>query len=111
MKFIFRPQTHIAPHLRGHYWIDSDILPQMIIEAGTLKAALWAFKTRTEERYVTITANGLRGKQPMFIDGPNLEPKQIGYVIKAWAEIEEKKVSLEIWVRIDEIRDLNFEEV
>ena len=111
-RFIFRTTTTISRRLAEHYWIDGALIRQMFIDAPDVHKALelWVEWVR-DELYIDIRPSALKTKNPMYVDGPNGEVIQCGWVINAWTEIENKKICLELWVHVDEMIYFIFVEV
>ena len=67
--------------------------------------------------YIEISENALRCKNPMYIDTPTGEAKQVGYVITGKTEFEDREnyrwstQYIDLWVTIITVIDTEFEEV
>ena len=89
------------------WWINSDIVKDIEIEADNLKTALntWAGKV-SDDCYIEISKTALKRKQAMYIDTSSGEAKQVGYVITGKTEFEDRdnyKYSsqyIDLWVTV-----------
>ena len=97
------------------WWIDSDIVCPVIIEADNLKTALQIWRDKVQERdYIKISNNALKSRSPMYIDGKNGEPVQVGFVITGKTEFDKGNYSgyttqyIDLWVEILTIVDTVF---
>lgn len=111
VRILFRPHTVITGRFRDKYWIGDDIIPQKIIEGASFINALSNFCTLVENYGICFSKSALKNKSPMYVDDCEGNERQVGYVLPASVEIEGKKVALQIWVNMDEIKDINFKEV
>ena len=116
MTFIFKTTTTMKEYNSRKWWIDSDIVREIRITAENLWAALEQYREIvTEKHYITISDNAIKNKNPMYIDTPNGEPKQIGYVITGKTDFEDRdnyKWSaqyIDLWVTILTVIDTDFE--
>ena len=116
MTFIFKTTTTMKEYNSRKWWIDSDIVREIRITAENIRAALGQYREIVAEKhYITISDNAIKNKNPMYIDTPNGEPKQIGYVITGKTDFEDRdnyKWSaqyIDLWVTILTIIDTDFE--
>lgn len=116
MTFIFKTTTTMKEYNSRKWWIDSDIVREIRITAENLRAALEQYREIvTEKHSITISDNAIKNKNPMYIDTPNGEPKQIGYVITGKTDFEDRdnyKWSaqyIDLWVTILTVIDTDFE--
>lgn len=116
MTFIFKTTTTMKEYNSRKWWIDSDIVREIRITAENLRAALEQYREIvTEKYYITISDNAIKNKNPMYVDTPNGEPKQIGYVITGKTDFEDRdnyKWSaqyIDLWVTILTVIDTDFE--
>ena len=102
--YIINTTTAIAEHQRDKYWINSDYIKPMKIKADTLSHALAEYRNRLQDDYINVTISALRRKSPMYVgDG-----EQIGYVIKAHHDIDERDVVLDLWAEIIKTADIDW---
>lgn len=116
MTFIFKTTTTMKEYNSRKWWIDSDIVREIRITAENLRAALEQYREIVAEKhYITISDNAIKNKNPMYIDTPNGEPKQIGYVITGKTDFEDRdnyKWSaqyIDLWITILTVIDTDFE--
>lgn len=116
-NYQFKSTTTMKDYNCRKWWIDGKIIPEMIIQADNVKAAISQFAEKSAEYCgITISANAIRKKSPMFIDTVDGKSKQVGYVITGKTEIYDDNKGkfseqyVDIWVNISEICDINFEE-
>lgn len=116
MTFIFKTTTTMKEYNSRKWWIDSDIVREIRITAENIRAALEQYREIVAEKhYITISDNAIKNKNPMYIDTPNGEPKQIGYVITGKTDFEDRdnyKWSaqyIDLWVTILTVIDTDFE--
>lgn len=97
----------------GNYWIDSNIIKKQKIGAENIKELLEKYVEIAKKEYIEITPTAIKNKNAMYRDIKN-ESVQIGYVIIGHTEIQKDdyswvKKTVELWVEISEIIDINFE--
>lgn len=116
MTFIFKTTTTMKEYNSRKWWIDSDIVREIRITAENIRAALEQYREIVAEKhYITISDNAIKNKNPMYIDTPNGEPKQIGYVITGKTDFEDRdnyKWSaqyIDLWITILTVIDTDFE--
>lgn len=116
MTFIFKTTTTMKEYNSRKWWIDSDIVREIRITAENIRAALEQYREIVAEKhYITISDNAIKNKNPMYIDTPNGEAKQIGYVITGKTDFEDRdnyKWSaqyIDLWVTILTVIDTDFE--
>ena len=116
MTFIFKTTTTMKEYNSRKWWIDSDIVREIRITAENIRAALGQYREIVAEKhYITISDNAIKNKNPMYIDTPNGEPKQIGYVITGKTDFEDRdnyKWSaqyIDLWVTILTVIDTDFD--
>lgn len=82
MKYLFDTTITMKEYNRNKWWIESDIIKQLAIESDSLNNALIEFKNKINEKYyIEISKNGLKNKQPIYIDTKEGNAKQVGYAI------------------------------
>lgn len=116
MTFIFKTTTTMKEYNSRKWWIDSDIVREIRITAENIRAALEQYREIVAEKhYITISDNAIKNKNPMYIDTPNGEPEQIGYVITGKTDFEDRdnyKWSaqyIDLWITILTVIDTDFE--
>ena len=114
--YMFRTTATMKEYNAKQWWIASDIIRTKYITADNLREALKAYAEEvTEKDYITISANALRTKSPMYRDRPNGQPEQVGYVITASTEMQRDNGSwttqfIDLWVSVDKLESVDFEE-
>ncbi len=105
-NFLFKTNTNINDN---NYWIDSDYIKEMKIEANTVEEALTTYvKNAQDDFYVIISKNAIANKQKMYRDSRKEGSVQIGYVLAALTEIQKESGSwvkkwLSLWIEIEEV--------
>ena len=103
MRYLFTTKAQVSEQYSRHYWIDSKIVPQTIISAGTLKEAISQYvEFAINKSYMDITKNAIKRKKEMYCD-TRQGPIQVGYVITAHADIDGKNIPCNLWVEIQEV--------
>lgn len=118
MKFLFQTTICPKPYNSKYYWIDSKCIPQTAIEAENWHQAMFSFVEFAHEHGVDITLTALKNRTPMYRDMPDGSFKQIGFVITGHTIVygdgddyfTSKEYTCEVWVGIQKIDDINFEE-
>ena len=118
MKFIFKTTTTMKEYNNEKWWINSDIIREISVNADSLKQALEEYREIVKDKfYIEISNNAIKNKNTMFIDTPDGNCKQAGYVITGKTEFEDRdnyKWStqfIDLWVTVLTVIDTNFEEV
>lgn len=76
MTFIFKTTTTMKEYNARKWWIDSGIVREIQITADNLPAALEQYREIVEEKhYISISANAIKNRNPMYIDTPDGESK------------------------------------
>lgn len=117
-KYMFRTTATMKPYNSRQWYIDSRIIPTKYIEADNLREALSAYAEEASRRhYITISANALRTKSPMYIDGKtgHEAPRQVGYVITGKTEMQREDGTwstqyIDLWINVDIITPADFEQ-
>lgn len=114
-NYMFETTTTMKEYNREKWWIDSDIIRPIIISAENLKAALQQYKSHCDNMCVEVSENALRTKSPMYVDLKSGGSKQVGYVITGKTEFNDNNYKwvqqyVDLWVRITEVNDVDFEE-
>ena len=85
------------------------------ISAENVNAAVKEWAAQVEEKhYVTISRNALSNKSPMFVDGANGEPVQVGFVITGKTDFQDdfgrwSGQYIDLWVEILSVSSVDFE--
>lgn len=118
MKFLFKTSATMKEHNRKNWWVNSDIVGELIIDANDIEDALKEYQKRVE--HIDISNNAIKNKSPMYIDTKDGETKQIGYVITASMEFDKtneygyhvgwSKQYFDLWVEIKQLLDIDFKE-
>lgn len=100
MKYRFETNCTMKEYNRKKYWIDSQIVRPMEIEASDVETALSVFQDKVlENNYIIISNNAIKAKEKMYRDTEsNLQ--QVGYVITGKTDIGGTQQYLELWVEI-----------
>lgn len=113
--YIFKTTATMKKYNLHKWWIDSAIVPEIKISAKNIKSALAEYRRQIENRhYVSISNNAMRRKNPMYIDQAHGDALQVGYVITAKTEFEDRenyKLSMQyidLWVTILTVTDTKF---
>ena len=117
-KYMFRTTATMKPYNSRQWYIDSRIIPTKYIDADNLREALSTYAEEASRRhYITISANALRTKSPMYIDGKtgHEAPRQVGYVITGKTEMQREDGTwstqyIDLWISVDIITPADFEE-
>lgn len=117
MRYQFKTTTTMKEYNSKKWWIDSDIVREIVIDADNLENALKQYRDTVKEKYyIEISDHALRIKNPMYIDTADGSAKQIGYVITGKTDFENRdryKWStqyINLWVSIHILQDV-FSEV
>lgn len=114
-KYLFTTTTTMKEYNNKKWWIDSDIIRDKYISAENIDEALEKYRESVKENeYILISNNAMKNKNPMYVDMVNGGTKQIGYVITAKTEFEDKEnykwstQYIDLWVRILTIEETEF---
>ena len=112
--YLFKTTATMKEYNNKKWWIDSDVVREIEIEAENVNTALKEYqKEVTEKFYIEISDNAIKNKNPMYIDTDTGE-KQVGYVITGKTDFEDRvnyKWStqyIDLWVTILTIVDTTF---
>lgn len=115
MNYIFKTTTTMKEYNNKKWWIDGDFVPVIRIAADTVGDALKIYKDQVEEkRSISISRNALRNKSEMFVDTPDGNVKQVGYVITGKTEFAKGDYTgystqyIDLWVTIITVVDTVF---
>ena len=113
MKYFVRTQTTVKERDRGKGGMDNDLICPKAIEADGLPQLLEIYRQEVSD-VVDISDNALKNKSAMYVDLPNGEYKQVGYVITGKMYFEDRDINyskehyINVWIHIDELRDVDF---
>lgn len=82
-NYRFHTVTTMKEYNRDKWWIDRDIVKDMIISADSVKEALSAYREKVEEQYISISDNAMKRKSAMYRESKDGESVQVGYVLTA----------------------------
>lgn len=106
MNYIFKTNATMKDYNCTKWFIDSDILSEMRINADSVDRALSVYRSRAGECGVSISQNAIRSKSAMFVDMPDGSAKQVGYVITGKTEFDKGDYTgwstqyIDLWVTI-----------
>lgn len=111
----FETTTTMKPYNCKKWWIDADIVRPVEIEADDLKTALQQYREKVGERdYIEISKTALKHPDPMYIDGKDGEPRQVGYVITGKTYFEDRSANvsstqyIDLWVSVKQVANVEF---
>lgn len=114
-NYIFKTTTTMKEYNNEKWWIDSNSVGVMQIQAVNLREALLKYKDKVHETaFIEISNNALKNKRPMYVDASN-GVKQVGYVITGKAGFEDSysykwsKQYIDLWVTILTVVDTDFD--
>lgn len=115
MHYIFKTKATMKDYNCKKWFIDTDSVPEMSINADTVERALSVYRERVNERgIVSISVNAIKNRVEMFADMPGGGVKQVGYVITGKAEFDKGDYSgwstqyIDLWVTILTVVDTVF---
>lgn len=86
-KFQFNTYATMKPHNAKKWWIDSDIVSPLTVDAENITETLKKYQITLKEKYcVDISNNAIKTAQPMYIDDNDGNAIQTGVVITAKTE-------------------------
>lgn len=114
--YIFKTVTTMKEYNNKKWWIDSDIIREIKVNADNVAAALVQYAEKVKDKfYIDISRNAIKNKSPMYIDTPSGEAKQIGYVITGKTDFQRDSGEwvaqyIDLWVSVLTVIDTDFEE-
>ena len=115
MNYIFKTTATMKEYNNKKWYIDGDIVSDMRINADSVENALKIYQERVEEKHgISISRNALKNKSDMFIDTPDGDIKQVGYVITGKTEFDKGDYTgystqyIDLWVTIITVVDTVF---
>ena len=116
-KFIFKTTATMKEYNNKKWWIDSEIVREIQVEAENVKQALKKYQDIVMHRdYIEISENALRCKNPMYVDTLTGETKQVGFVITGKTEFEDREnyrwraQYIDLWVTVLTVINTEFPE-
>lgn len=113
-NYIFKTITTMKEYNNKKWWIDSNCVPEIRIQAESVNEALLKYKEIVYDKaYISISDDALKTKSPMYIDTAD-EPKQVGYVITGKASFEDREnytwslQYIDLWITILTVVDTAF---
>lgn len=107
--YLFRTEARISPRHKNKYWIAENYVPKHIyIKAKTINNALKEYINEINESVysdVYVSKSAIQHKDKIYIDGVNGVPEQVGYKITARTNIDDKRVYLELWADVLELKN------
>lgn len=111
----FETTATMKEYNRRNWWIDSGIVRPVEIDADDLKTALEAWREVVEyKNYIEISKNAMKTKSPMYIDGSDGDPVQVGYVITGKTDFEDRDryrtttQYIDLWVTVKVVTTPDF---
>ena len=113
-NYIFKTTATMKEYNARKYWIDTNIINEIRIQAKTTADALEMWREKVIDRdYIDISKNALKTKAPMYIDRDG-KPAQIGYVITASTDFDKgnytgyTKHFIDLWVEVLKLAPAEF---
>lgn len=106
MEYIFKTDCSMKPYNCKKWWISSDMIPEIRIQAESISDALRIYAEKADAHGATVTKNGIKNRQPMYRDSKDGEPKQVGFVITGKSLFRDddnycwKEQFIELWIEI-----------
>ena len=115
-EYIFKTIVTMKEYNRENWWIDSDVVKEIRIDAENIKAALNEYREIvTDKYYIDVSKNALKTKRKMFVDIEGGGAKQIGFVITGSTDFENNykwvKQFVDLWIEILTVETPDFLEV
>ena len=114
MKYLFDTTATMKEYNHDKWWIESNIIKQLVIESDSLNNALIEFRNKVNEKYhIEISKNGLKNKQLIYVDTPEGDIQQVGCVITGKTEFLGNNYKwttqyIDLWVEISTIATPEF---
>lgn len=115
MNYIFKTTATMKEYNNKKWYIDGDIVSNMRINSDSVENALEIYRERVKEKYyISISQNAMKNKSEMFVDLPDGETKQVGYVITGKTEFVKGDYTgystqyIDLWVTILTVVDTAF---
>ena len=107
MFYQFKTVAKMKPYNNKKWWIASDIVGVITVQADTIAAAVKEYQKEVHDRfYIDISDNAIKTKAPMYRDTKTGEPVQVGFVITASTEFDNDhrewvKQFINLWVDVN----------
>jgi hypothetical protein len=91
---------------RRKWWIDSDIIREIRVDADNIRAALEKYREIVQERdYISISNRAIKYPNAMYQDTPSGDAVQVGYVITAKSDFDNNgrgwvEQYIDLWVSV-----------
>lgn len=115
MNYIFKTKATMKDYNCAKWFVDSDIVSEMRINADNVESALSVYRERVNEQgLVSISRNAVKNKSEMFVATPDGCAKQVGYVITGKAEFDKGDYTgwstqyIDLWLTIITVVDTVF---
>ena len=109
MLYQFKTTATMKPYNYKKWWIASDIIGEITVEADRLTAAVKKYQKEVHDRfYIDISDNAIKTKSPMYIGTKTGDSKQVGFVITAATDFDNDhsgwvKQFIDLWVEVNAI--------
>lgn len=91
MRFLFKTTATMKHYNNKKWWIDRDIVREIKIDAENTHDALEKYRDIVRDRdYIEISRNALKHAEPMYRDTENGDAVQVGYVVTARCDFEDR---------------------
>ena len=111
MLYQFKTTATMKEYNKTNWWIDSDIVREITVDAGTLREALEKYHETVKTKYcINISNDALKTKKAMYQDQEGFGTVQVGYVITASTEFDSDyrgwvKQYIDLWVTVQTIQN------
>ena len=107
MLYQFKTTATMKPYNNKKWWIASDIVGEITVQADTIAAAVKKYQKEVRDRfYIDISNNAIKIKAPMYRDTKTGDPVQVGFVITASTDFDNNhrgwvKQFIDLWVDVN----------
>lgn len=116
MNYIFKTRATMKDYnCKKKWYVDKDIIAEMCINADTVENALSVYRERVNVQGIAnVSRNALKNKAEMFVDMPDGDAKQVGYVITGKTQFDKGDYTgwctqyIDLWVTILTVVDTVF---
>lgn len=105
-KFLFKTTATMKEYNSKKWWIDSNIISDLILSAETVEEAIKEYQNIVKDKYyIDISDNAIKNKNNMYVDTAD-GAIQTGYVITAKCDFEDidnyKTIQqyIDLWINI-----------
>lgn len=116
--YLFKTAATVKEMDQGKYWLDRDFIGNVEVRAENLTGALARYAEIVEKKYyVGVSKTAIKRKNGMFVDRPNGETVQVGYVITGRYDYELAdgckwvKKYIDLWIDVKELSIPDFEKI